>query len=90
MRVGCVDPDLRDTFASQLVTAGIPVKYVATQLGDTVMTTDRHYGRWVAPEGYRNPVQVADGELPCDLLSRPIVARATTAPPSATTRTKPV
>ena len=89
-RVRPVRPkDLRDTFASLLVTMGIPVKYVANQIGDSVTTTDRHYGRWIDSDGYRNPTPVADGELPCDLLSRPNLGRATTTPPYATTSRKP-
>ena len=39
--------DLRDTFASQLLTAGVQLGYVSGQLGHAdVSVTTRHYARW--------------------------------------------
>ena len=54
-----------------------------------MQTADTYYGRWIDPDGYRNPAEVAEGELPCDLLSRSNLGRATTAPLYATTPRKP-
>ena len=65
--------DLRDTFASQLLTAGVPLAYVSAQLGHSnVGVTAQHYARWAGGEAYRKPldVDVAGGELPADLLAR--------------------
>ncbi len=62
--------DLRDTFASQLLTAGVQLGYVSLQLGHSDMAvTAKHYGRWAGTE-YRSPVALRNGELPCDLLAR--------------------
>ena len=64
--------DLRDTFASQLLTAGIQLGYVSAQLGHAdVSVTARHYARWIEYEIYREPMQIAPGEVPADLLARP-------------------
>ena len=55
--------DLRDTYASQLLTAGI-------QLGHSdVSITARHYARWTGGDDYRSPLDVREGEVPADLLS---------------------
>ncbi|MBW2230819.1 MAG: tyrosine-type recombinase/integrase, partial [Deltaproteobacteria bacterium] len=63
--------DLRDTFASQLITAGIQLGYVSQQLGHAdVAVTARHYARWAAGDAYRSPMVVGEGELPADLLMR--------------------
>ena len=63
--------DLRDTFASQLLTAGIQLGYVSRQLGHSdVAVTARHYARWAGGDSYRNPLEVGDGEVPADLLAR--------------------
>ena len=62
--------DLRDTFASQLLTAGVQLGYVSLQLGHADMAvTAKHYGRWAGTE-YRAPVALREGELPCDLMAR--------------------
>jgi hypothetical protein len=47
--------------------------------------TARHYAAWVVEDGYRNPLQVAPGELPTDLFAQFELWRATTTPPNATT-----
>jgi len=63
--------DLRDTFASQLLTAGVQLAYVSAQLGHgDVATTARHYARWCGGSAYRRPLEVAAGEVPADLLAR--------------------
>ena len=63
--------DLRDTYASQLLTAGVQLGYVSRQLGHAtpVVTTD-HYAKWCGGDDYRDPVPVEEGELPSDLLAR--------------------
>ena len=62
---------LRDTFASQLLTAGIQLGYVSRQLGHTdVGVTARHYARWAGGDAYRAPLVPAAGEVPADLLAR--------------------
>jgi len=61
--------DLRDTFASWLVSFGIPTKYVADQLGHKhTTTTENHYAKWV-PRGYVEPARLQPGEVPADLLA---------------------
>ena len=63
--------DLRDTFASQLLTAGVQLGYVSQQLGHAdVAVTARHYAKWCGGEGYREAMRVAPGEVPADLLGR--------------------
>ena len=73
--------DLRDTFASQLLTAGIPLAWISKQLGHgNAAVTSRHYATWIDAQDYRNPLQVREGELPCDLLARVDLARSITTP----------
>ena len=63
--------DLRDTFASHLLSAGIQLGYVSTQLGHAdVGVTARHYAKWVGADTYREPMQLLPGEVPADLLAR--------------------
>lgn len=63
--------DLRDTFASQLLTAGIQLGYLSAQLGHAdVAVTARHYARWAAVDSWRRPMEVSNGEVPADLLAR--------------------
>jgi len=62
---------LRDTFASQLLTAGVSRGYVALQLGhEDEKTTGKHYAKWVGADRYREPVALLDGEVPADLIAR--------------------
>ena len=63
--------DLRDTYASQLLTCGCPVGYISGQLGHaSIQTTIKHYAKWV-PKGWQNtPVLDLEREVPADLLSR--------------------
>jgi hypothetical protein len=56
--------DLRDTIASQFLTAGV-------QLGHAdVSVTARHYARWAGGDAYRQPLEVGEDEVPADLLAR--------------------
>ncbi len=52
--------DLRHTYASLLLSAGVPLLYVAQQLGHTKPTTTlKYYARWI-PSGQANRVNVLD------------------------------
>ena len=63
--------DLRDTFASQLLTAGVQLGYISAQLGHgDVATTARHYATWTGASAYRRPLTVEPGEVPADLIAR--------------------
>jgi len=63
--------DLRDTFASTLVSAGVPLAYVSRQLGHAdVAVTARHYATWAGGDEYRDPPRLQPGELPADLIAR--------------------
>jgi integrase len=64
--------DLRDTFASWLLTSGVQLGYVSAQLGHSdVSVTARHYSRWVGGDDvYRPPIALELGEIPADLLAR--------------------
>ena len=63
--------DLRDTFGSQLGSAGVPLAHVARQLGHAdVAVTARHYARWTGGDDYREPVRLLPGEVPADLVAR--------------------
>ncbi len=62
--------ELRDTFASQLLTAAGQLGYVSRQLGHAdVAVTAKHYARWCG-EDYREPMALRPGEVPADLLAR--------------------
>ena len=62
---------LRHTYASQLLTAGVQLPYIARQLGhSSISTTERCYARWSAGDEYREPRSLGPGEVPADLLRR--------------------
>ncbi len=62
--------DLRDTFASQLLTVGIQLGYISNAIGHAdVSITARHYARYIPRDGYRT-LEPRAGELPPDLLAR--------------------
>jgi len=64
--------DLRDTYASHLLSAGYPLGYVSKQLGHKSMQlTERHYARWI-PDGdvYEPRVRLAPGDVPADVLAQ--------------------
>jgi len=61
--------DLRDTFASQLISAAVPLAYVSKQLGHaTIEITARHYARWCGSD-YVAPPKLRKGMVPADLLA---------------------
>ena len=63
--------DLRDTFASQLLTAGVQLGYISTKLGHAdVAITANHNARWVAGSEYRDQMARRPGEVPADFLAR--------------------
>jgi integrase len=73
--------DLRDTFASHLLTAGVQLGYVSRQLGHSdVSVTARHYARWAGGDAYRSPLEAREDEVPADLLSRLIEEVPTESP----------
>jgi integrase len=75
--------DLRDTYASQLLTVGVQLGYISARIGHAdVAVTARHCARW-AGGNYRSPLVVEAGELPADLLAR--LARVTTKVPTTGT-----
>ncbi len=63
--------DLRDTFASWLLSLGVQLGYVSQQLGHAdVAVTARHYARWCGGDVYRDPMPLEEGEVPADLVAR--------------------
>ncbi len=63
--------DLRDTYVSQLLSAGIPLPYVSSPIGHAdVATTARNYARWIGGRRYVAPPRLGPGEVPPDLLAR--------------------
>ena len=64
--------DLRDTYASWLLTAGLPVAYIAKQLGHgSTAVTEASYADWISKDAfYLEPVRLEPGEVPADLLAR--------------------
>ena len=75
--------DLRDTYVSQLLSAGIPLPYVSSQIGHAdVATTARNYARWIGVGRYIAPPRLGPGEVPPDLLARVSVARREESPPT--------
>ena len=62
--------DLRDTYASRLLTAGVPIQYLSRQLGHAgIAVTQAHYARWLGDD-YRDPLRRRPGEFPADFLAR--------------------
>jgi len=62
--------DLRSSFASHLLSLGIPLSYIQRQLGHLKpQTTSDYYARYI-PEGYVSPPPLEPGEVPADLLAR--------------------
>jgi hypothetical protein len=63
--------DLRDTYASQLITAGVPLGYVSAQLGHAdVAVTARHYAKWIGGLEYHEPLRLREGDVPADFIGR--------------------
>jgi integrase len=68
---GIAYKDLRDSFASWLITAGVTLGYISRQLGHANLAiTAKHYARWAGGDEYREPHRLAPGEVPADLLAR--------------------
>jgi len=62
--------DLRDTYASTLITHGIVLRWISLQLGHgSLAVTERHYASYMLSEGYQNPWVVPKGSLPSDLFA---------------------
>ena len=67
--VGVRMKDLRDTYACTLANCGVPITYIADQLGHSDITvTARHYAQW-SHKGWKPPVQLLEGQVPADLLA---------------------
>jgi len=67
--------DLRDTYASHLLTLGITIQYVSRQLGhSSIGVTEKHYAEYLGRDGdgslYVEPPKLGPGEVPADLLTR--------------------
>jgi integrase len=63
--------DLRDTFASWLLSLGAPIPLVQEALGHSDWaTTARHYGKWIPLAGHHPPLTLEPGEVWPDLLAR--------------------
>lgn len=63
--------DLRDTYASQLLTCSVSLGYVSAQLGHSdVAVTAQHSARWAGGNEYREPFRLEPGEVPADFLAR--------------------
>lgn len=60
---------LRHTFASQLLTNGFPIDWIAAQMGNTPSVCAKHYARFIDP--WRRPVAVPDGMCPMDTIFDP-------------------
>ena len=62
--------DLRDTYASQLITCGLQLAYISEQLGHAnTDVTAKAYAKWCGA-GYRVRLNLRAGEVPADLLAR--------------------
>ena len=74
--------DLRDTYASSLLTAGVQLGYVSSQLGHAdVAVTARHYAKWIGGDVYREPFQLRPGDVPADFIARSAYESAQSPPP---------
>lgn len=81
--------DLRDSFASHLLTLGIPLGYIAKQLGHAnTQITGEHYARWI-PQDYVEPLRLLPGEVPADLLARLVRSEVNALDPSASSDRRP-
>ncbi len=77
--------DLRDTYASSLITAGVQLGYVSVQLGHAdVAVTAHHYAKWIGGDVYRAPLQLRAGDVPADFIARSAY-ESPQSPPSETT-----
>lgn len=76
-----VPKDLRDTFASHLLSAGFPQLQIMRWIGHAPTSVGmfrQRYARWLGDEWvYREPEKLAPGEVPTDLFGRLVAAAAT-------------
>ncbi len=82
---GHTPKDLRDTFASWLVSLGAPVAWVSESLGHSNWAvTARHYARWM-DDAARQPLtpKLDSGDVWPDLLAQVATAIAPESPPRA-------
>lgn len=62
--------DLRDTFASVLLSSGVPIVHISKQLGHaTIAMTLKSYAKWCHGDDYVDPVRLSPSQLPADLLA---------------------
>jgi integrase len=62
--------DLRDTYASTLITHGIVLHWISIQLEHgSLAVTERHYAKYMAVDSYQNPWIVPPGSVPSDLFT---------------------
>lgn len=62
--------DLRDTDACQLLSCGVPLGYVSTQLGHSeIATTSRYYAKWI-DNGHQSSPVLGPTEVYADFLAR--------------------
>ena len=52
-----------------MLTAGVPLAYVAKQLGHSMETCVQHYAEW-CEEDHREPMVPQRGEVPANFLAR--------------------
>jgi len=67
--VGVQFKDLRDSFASHLLTAGINPAYVSKLLGHQSWAVTANHARWVGEADYRPRREPGRGEVVTDLLA---------------------
>jgi integrase len=81
---GHTPKDLRDTFASWLVSLGVPVPWVSESLGHSNWAvTARHYARWIDDAASRELVpQLEPGDVWPDLLAQLAATIAPESPPN--------
>ncbi len=62
--------DLRDSYASHLITLGIPIGYISRQLGHAgTSVTQQPYARWVGNSAEYRQGPDLSGKVPADLLA---------------------
>ncbi len=62
--------DLQDTYACQLLSCGVPLGYVSTQLGHSeIAMTSRYYAKWI-DNGHQSPPVLGPTEVYADFLAR--------------------
>lgn len=63
--------DLRDCFASHLLTAGVPLERIQKYLGhSSVKVTETHYAKWCSDDEEMEALRLEPGEVRPDFLAR--------------------